>query len=123
MEAFIAKGAMGMVFRAFDSILARTVALKLIPKASESGLSPNELLNREEARKRLIQGAKAAGKLAHPNIVTIHTYGETDEFQYICMEYISGNTLSQILRERGPISVEEAIPILEQILLAPRSCR
>ena len=66
----------------------------------------------------MIQEAKAAGKLAHPNIVTIHTYGETDEFQYICMEYISGNTLSQILRDRGPLSVEEATPILEQILLA-----
>ena len=54
----------------------------------------------------------------HPNIVTIHSYGETDEFQYICMEYIQGKTLSQILKERGAIPVEEVIPILEQILLA-----
>jgi serine/threonine-protein kinase len=118
VEAFIAKGAMGMVFKAFDSVLARVVALKLIPKYSEGGLSGAELLNREEARKRLIQEAKAAGKLAHPNIVTIHAYGETDEFQYICMEYISGKTLSQLLRERGPLPVEEAIPILDQILQA-----
>ena len=50
----------------------------------------------------------------HPNIVTIHSYGETDEFQYICMEYIKGKTLSQILKERGAIPVEEAIPVLEQ---------
>ena len=118
VEAFIAKGAMGMVFKAFDSVLARVVALKLIPKSPEDGLSGSDTLNREEARKRLIQEAKAAGKLAHPNIVTIHAYGETDEFQYICMEYINGRTLSQILRERGPLPVEEAIPVLEQILLA-----
>src|SRR5208283_2505227 len=54
----------------------------------------------------------------HPNIVTIHSYGETDQFQYICMEYIQGKTLSEILKERGAIPVEEAIPIVEQILLA-----
>ena len=58
------------------------------------------------------------GNLVHPNIVTIHSYGDTNEFQYICMEYIQGKTLSQILKERGAIPVDEAIPILEQILLA-----
>ena len=73
---------------------------------------------REEARKRLIQEAKAAGKLTQPNIVTIHAYGETEEFQYICMEYISGKTLAQVLKERGKIPVEEAVPIFQQILLA-----
>lgn len=118
LEAYIARGAMGMVFKAMDSVLARTVALKLIPKSSTDSLNEMERIGREEARKRLIQEAKAAGKLTHPNIVTIHSYGETDEFQYICMEYISGRTLAEVLRERGKIPVEEAIPIFEQILLA-----
>lgn len=118
LEAFIARGAMGMVFKAFDSVLARTVALKLIPKISEEDSSDGREGTREEARKRLIQEAKAAGKLTQPNIVTIHAYGETDEFQYICMEYISGRTLAQVLKERGKIPVDEAIPIFEQILLA-----
>jgi eukaryotic-like serine/threonine-protein kinase len=118
LEAFIAKGAMGMVFKAFDSVLARTVALKLIPKLSEDGSSDSENVTREEARKRLIQEAKAAGKLTQPNIVTIHSYGETDEFQYICMEYISGKTLAQELKEQGEIPVDQAIPIFEQVLLA-----
>ncbi len=118
LEAFIAKGAMGFVFKAFDSMLTRTVALKVIPRVSESGLSDSEALSREEGRKRLIQEAKAAGKLAHPNIVTIHSYGENEEFQYICMEYITGRTLTQILRENGPFAVEEALPILDQMLQA-----
>ncbi len=118
LESYIARGAMGMVFKAMDSVLARTVALKLIPKASGDNPSEMDNIGREEARKRLIQEAKAAGKLAHPNIVTIHSYGETDDFQYICMEYISGRTLAEVLKERGKIPVEEAIPIFEHILLA-----
>ncbi|MGO9314284.1 MAG: protein kinase domain-containing protein [Syntrophobacteraceae bacterium] len=117
VESFIAEGAMGMVFKAHDSTLARVVALKLIPKNSQNA-TDTEALHREEAQKRLIHEAQTAGNLVHPNIVTIHSYGVTDEFQYICMEYIKGKTLSQILKERGAIPVEEAIPILEQILLA-----
>src|SRR5208337_3646383 len=117
VKSFIAEGSMGMVFKAYDSMLARVVALKLIPKNSKSA-ADTEALHREEARKRLIHEAQTAGNLVHPNIVTIHSYGDTDEFQYICMEYIQGKTLSQILKERGAIPVEELIPILEQILLA-----
>ncbi len=117
VESFIAEGAMGMLFKAHDSTLARVVALKLIPKNSQNATDA-EALQREEAQKRLIHEAQIAGNLVHPNIVTIHSYGETDEFQYICMEYIKGKTLSQILKERGAILVEEAIPILQQILLA-----
>ncbi|MGO8945691.1 MAG: protein kinase domain-containing protein [Syntrophobacteraceae bacterium] len=117
VESFIAEGAMGMVFKAHDSMLARIVALKLIPKTSKNATN-EEALRRDEAQKRFIHEAQTAGNLVHPNIVTIHSYGETDEFQYICMEYIKGKTLSQMLKERGTIPVEEVIPILEQILLA-----
>ncbi len=117
VESFIAEGAMGMVFKAHDSMLARVVALKLIPKNYKNAPDA-EALHRAEAQKRLRHEAQTAGNLVHPNIVTIHSYGETDEFQYICMEYIQGKTLSQILKERGAIPVEEVIPILEQILLA-----
>ncbi len=117
VESFIAEGAMGMVFKAYDSTLARVVALKLIPINTQNA-TDTEDLQRNEARKRLIHEAQTAGNLVHPNIVTIHSYGVTDEFQYICMEYIKGKTLSQIIKERGAIPVEEAIPVLEQILLA-----
>lgn len=118
VERFIARGAMGMVFKAHDAILSRTVALKVIPKTVEDDMSDAEVFSREEARKRLIQEAKAAGRLAHPNIVTIHSYGETDDLQYICMEYVSGETLAQILKKRKFLTESEAIPIFEQILLA-----
>lgn len=118
VDEYIARGAMGMVFKAYDTILARTVALKVIPKTLEQGMSERDVASREEALKRLIMEAKAAGRLAHPNIVTIHAYGETDDLQYICMEYVSGKTLAQLLRERKSLMENEAFPIFEQILLA-----
>ena len=94
LDRFIARGAMGMVFKAFDTILLRTVAVKLISKMDVEGATEEELATMEEARKRLIQEAKAAGRLTHPNIVTIHCYGETSEFVYICMELVNGKTLA-----------------------------
>jgi serine/threonine-protein kinase len=118
LSQYVARGAMGLVFKAFDTVLVRTVALKLIPKLVEDGLTEEKLSDREEARKRLFIEAKAAGRLTHPNIVTIHSYGETDEFEYICMEYVGGKTLFQVIKESKIISIEEAVPIVEQILLA-----
>mgnify|MGYP005847949623 CR=1 FL=1 len=118
LDEFIAKGAMGMVFKAFDTVLMRTVALKLISKQVIEDLTDEEFTMREEARKRLIQEAKTAGRLNHPNILTIYSYGETDDFEYICMEYLKGKTLNQLLSEKKVIEVDQAISILEQILLA-----
>ncbi len=113
LDEFIGQGAMGVVYKAFDNILHRTVALKLIAKDNQPA-TPAMM----EARRRLIQEAQAAGRLTHPNIVTIHSYGETDEFQYICMEFIIGKTLGEILAEQKILPVEEATIIIEQILLA-----
>jgi serine/threonine-protein kinase len=118
LDQFIARGAMGMVFKAFDTILLRTVAVKLISKLDAEGASEEELAMREEARKRLIQEAKAAGRLTHPNIVTIHCYGETPEFVYICMELVTGRTLSQLLNEKKVLPLGETVTIFEQILQA-----
>jgi serine/threonine protein kinase len=113
INELLGQGAMGVVYKAFDNVLQRTVALKLIPKSPAPHTS-----SMFAARKRLIQEAQAAGRLSHPNIVTIFSYGETDEFQYICMENIVGKTLAEILTEQKILPVEEAIDIIEQILLA-----
>lgn len=113
LDEFIGRGAMGVVYKAYDNILRRTVALKLIPKGEEASTPAMA-----EARKRLIQEAQAAGCLTHPNIVTIHSYGETDEFQYICMEFIVGKTLSEMIAERKVLPIEEAVAIVEQVLMA-----
>ncbi len=113
LEELVGQGGMGTVYKAYDTVLHRIVALKLIPKDTESSTQ-----EQVEISKRLIQEAQAAGCLSQPNIVTIHSYGETDEYQYICMEYIRGRTLGDVLREKHTMSVEDASVILEQILLA-----
>lgn len=112
VDEFIASGAMGTVFKAYDTVLHRTVALKLISKEAES--SPTM----DEARRRLVQEAMAAGRLCHPNIVTIHCYGETADFQYICMEYVMGSTLGELLDQKKVLDIEEAVDIFQQVLLA-----
>jgi serine/threonine-protein kinase len=112
LDLFLGSGSMGLVFKASDTVLKRTVALKLILK--------DDALARisAEARKRFIREAQAAGRLSHPNIVTIYSYGETDELQYITMEYVAGRNLAEILKERKVLEVGEATDIVEQILLA-----
>jgi serine/threonine-protein kinase len=118
LDQIIAKGPMGLVLKAFDTVLVRTVALKLIPKRIEAIISPAEAAVMETARRRLVQEATAAGRLSHPNIVTIHSYGETNEFEFICMEYVSGQTLADILRKERILSPEAAVSIFEQVLMA-----
>ena len=72
----------------------------------------------ETSRRRLVQEATAAGRLSHPNIVTIHSYGETNEFEFICMEYVNGQTLAQILSTERTLTLEAAVSIFEQVLMA-----
>lgn len=109
LDEVIGRGAMGTVFKASDTILDRTVALKLILKSDDSPVSL-------EAQKRLIREAQAAGRLSHPNIVTVHSYGETDEFQYISMEYVAGRNLAQIVADKKKLELAESLDILEQVL-------
>ena len=112
LDEYLAQGAMGLVFKARDTTLDRTVAIKLISKKDDL------TVEMAEARRRLIQEAQAAGRLTHPNIVTIYSYGDTEEFQYICMEYVVGRTLAEVLRECPVLDIEEALSIFEQILQA-----
>ncbi|RMF58826.1 MAG: hypothetical protein D6748_07745, partial [Calditrichaeota bacterium] len=77
-------GGMGVVYRAFDTILERDVAIKL--------MHPH-LLENEKHAQRLIREARAAAKLVHPNIVTIYEVGEAESGRYIAMEYVAGISL------------------------------
>lgn len=109
---YIACGAMGLVYKAKDTKMDRPVALKLVSKMTD--LAPAMA----EARRRLKNEAQAAGRLTHPNIVTVHGWGETEDFLYICMEYVSGRTLTEILQEEKIMPPREALPLFEQILMA-----
>ena len=88
----IGKGAMGMVYKGLDPAIDRLVALKTI--RLDQIIDPEEST---ELRERLEREAKAAGKLSHPNIVTIYDVGEESSVQYIAMEYLEGSTLEELL--------------------------
>ncbi|NNF56601.1 MAG: protein kinase [Rhodothermaceae bacterium] len=99
-------GGMGVVYRAEDTRLRRTVALKFLPP----------LLSRDaHAKERFMAEAQAASALDHPNICTVHEIGETDSGQlFIAMAYYPGETLRARLK-RGPVPVAEATDLAVQV--------
>ncbi|CDG85990.1 serine/threonine-protein kinase [Janthinobacterium agaricidamnosum] len=94
LESVLGKGAMGVVYRAFDPLIERTVALKTIRKDAAEDVQHQEMID------RFRKEAQAAGRLMHPNIVAIHEYGEDDEVAFIAMEFIEGTPLSALLGEQ-----------------------
>ncbi|HEX9928358.1 MAG TPA: protein kinase [Pyrinomonadaceae bacterium] len=86
---------MGQVYLAEDTKLGRLVAIKLLPE---------ETTQDEIAKLRLLQEARAASALNHPNIVTIYSIDEENDVDFIVMEYVKGETLRAII-ERQPLAV------------------
>ncbi len=103
----LAQGAMGTVYKAIDPRLDRTVALKTVRLDPASADYP-------EFRERFHAEAKSAGRLSHPNIVTIHDFGEVNDVAYIAMEYLRGETLRDML-DRQRFSVRRAVRYAMQI--------
>lgn len=102
----IGTGGMGVVYRAEDTVLGRTVALKFLPPM----LTPNP-----RAKARFLNEARAASALDHPNICTVYEVGETAEGQlFLAMAYYEGETLKQRLG-RGPLSAAEGLSIALQV--------
>lgn len=104
------RGAMGVVYDGWDPVIARRVAIKAIPLP---GLSDADAA---EGLVRFRQEAQAAGRLSHPNIVSIYEYGEEGAIAYIVMEFVDGNTLKELLNTRGHLSAGEAMHIMEELL-------
>src|SRR3970040_2100293 len=102
----LGRGAMGVVYRAEDPSLDRVVALKTI--------SLGDADERKSYEKRFMLEAKAAGKLTHPNIVTIFDYGEEEDIAYMAMELLGGQDLRSRIRE-GEIPALEAVEIALQV--------
>jgi len=103
--AEIGRGGMGVVYKAKDTRLQRTVALKFLPA---------ELTQDKEAKKRFFQEAQAAAALNHPNICIIHEVDEADEQTFIAMEFIEGQTLKDRVAS-GTLEIDEAVKIVIQI--------
>ena len=104
----IGQGAMGVVYKAVDPIIDRTVAIKTI----NLNLSRQEL---EEYEARFQQEIKAAGRFSHPNIVTIYDVGRTDEVAYMAMEYLNGRELKDVLAAGVRLDVDTTVELMLQV--------
>ncbi len=104
----LGRGAMGVVYKALDPTIGRTVALKTM-RLDVHGLDAQEMVRRFQNE------ARAAGVLNHPNIVTIYDAGEQDGIFYIAMEFIEGTTLHELLTEKRVLATEEVLQYTRQI--------
>ncbi|HSS27032.1 MAG TPA: serine/threonine-protein kinase, partial [Usitatibacter sp.] len=104
----IGQGAMGVVYKAVDPIIDRTVAIKTI----NLNLSKTEL---EEYEARFQQEIKAAGRLNHPNIVTIYDVGKTDQVAYMAMEFLEGQELKDMIASGQLPPADVIVDIISQV--------
>ncbi|MCI5966763.1 MAG: Stk1 family PASTA domain-containing Ser/Thr kinase [Tenericutes bacterium] len=102
----IGEGGMANVYLAYDTILDRRVAIKVLR---------GDLSNDEKFVRRFQREALSASSLSHPNIVEMYDVGEDNGIYYIVMEYIEGVTLKQLIKKRGALTLSEAIDIMLQI--------
>jgi predicted Ser/Thr protein kinase len=107
LEREIGRGAMGIVYLGRDTAINRMVAIKAIPLASE--FSDAELV---EARSRFFREAETAGRLNHPNIVTIYDVGEERGLAYIAMEYLKGRHLSDYAKSNNLLEPRKVLGII-----------
>jgi serine/threonine protein kinase len=111
IQAELGRGAMGIVYRALDPNIGRTVALKTM-RLDVHGTDEEEIL------RRFKHEAKLAGVINHPNVVTIYDAGEDQSIFYIAMEYVEGVTLQTLLHQQRVIPAQLMLEISRQILPA-----
>ena len=111
IEAEIGRGAMGVVYRAYDPQIGRQVAIKTI------SLSGQEFADELEYRSRFLREVRAAGRLSHPGVVTIYDAGEDPETQepYLVMEFVAGEPLSKVLARNRKLSLPLALQYAQEI--------
>jgi serine/threonine protein kinase len=106
----ISIGGMGRVYRAEQSVLGRTVAVKIVHP---------HLLADENSVVRFMTEARAASRLNHPNSIAVFDFGRTDDGQpYLVMEFLRGKDLARVAYEEGPLPVARIINVLHQVLAA-----
>ena len=102
----VGEGGMGIVYKAVQRSMARTVALKILtPKYA----------SRPKFVDQFIREARAAGQLNHPNIIQVHDVASENDIHYFSMEFVDGSTCMQLLKADGPFAVPEALEITRQV--------
>jgi len=101
----LGQGGMGIVYRAFDPLLQRVLAVKLI-----ANLEPGD-----ELRERFFREARAAGQLSHKNIITIHDLGDHEGQPFLAMEYLEGQDLQHRMASREPMTLARKLDLAIEI--------
>jgi serine/threonine protein kinase len=107
LHTLIGEGAMGIVWKAYDTVLRRYVALKLL--SSHFGKT-------KEMQERFLREARAAGAIQHPNIVTVYDLGDAEGQLFIAMELVEGRDLSDIITLREPMALERKLDLIIELL-------
>ena len=110
VQDVLGQGGMGIVYRAFDPAIERTVAIKVITK---SALDPSDL---QYVLTRFRHEARAVGRLTHPRIAAIYDYGEDDDLAYIVMELVNGKSLFHHLQGEARFGLKESGELVRQLL-------
>ena len=105
----ISVGGMGRIYRAEQSVLGRTVAVKIIHP---------HLLSDENAALRFLTEARAASQLNHPNSIAVYDFGTKDGQPYLIMEFLRGKDLARVIYEDGPLPIARVTNVLTQVLAA-----
>jgi len=103
----VGEGAMGVVYRAQDSVLDRAVAIKVMN---------DSIARQDDLRKRFLHEAQAAGSLQHPNVVCIYDLGEADGHLFIAMEFVQGVDLEHLIESGQPLSLQARLDIIIDVL-------
>ena len=103
----VGEGAMGVVYKAKDSVLDRTVAVKVMNDA---------IARSDELRTRFLREAQAAASLQHPNVVSIYDLGEVDGHLYIAMEFVQGADLEALMQTHEPLTLQQKLDVIIDVL-------
>ncbi|HEV7145987.1 MAG TPA: serine/threonine-protein kinase [Pedococcus sp.] len=116
LDELIASGGMGQVWRATDELLGRLVAIKLVQEGGPAHAPAGT--GADDFRERFRHEARNSAGLSHPNIATVYDFGDDANRPYLVMELVEGQSLAQLLAERGPLPPHEVTAILGQAALA-----
>ena len=105
----VGRGGMGMVYKGIHRRLNRIVAVKTMR------LTAHDAEGMEEFRARFEREAKTLSSLRHPGIVTVYDYGEMNDFTYMVLEYVEGESLHSMLRRRKRLPVDEVVHIVRSL--------
>ena len=108
IQELVGEGAMGTVYRAIDSVIGRTVAIKVMNAS---------IARQADHRQRFLREAQAAGSLQHPNVVTIYDLGELDGHLFIAMEYVHGTDLERLMSGAEQLKLQSKLDIIVDVLM------